>query len=46
LITFNTLDEDDVELGVQLGCNGIVHILFEPVDVQDENNPIALLERS
>ncbi len=46
LVTYNTLDEDDIELGVQLGCNGIVHILFEPIDPQDENNPIALLERS
>ena len=46
LVTYNTLDEDDVEFGVQLGCNGIVHILFEPVDPEDENNPIALLERS
>ncbi|MEQ1800228.1 MAG: XdhC family protein, partial [Lacibacter sp.] len=46
LVTYNTLDEDDVEFGVQLGCNGIVHILFEPIDSEDENNPIALLERS
>lgn len=46
LVTYNTLDEDDVEFGVQLGCNGIVHILFEPIDAEDENNPIALLERS
>ena len=46
LVTYNTLDEEDVEFGVQLGCNGIVHILFEPIDPHDENNPIALLERS
>lgn len=46
LVTYNTLDEDDVEFGVQLGCNGIVYILFEPIDAGDENNPIALLERS
>ncbi len=46
LVTYNTLEDDDVEFGVQLGCNGIVHILFEPIDPQDENNPIALLERA
>lgn len=46
LVTYNTLDEEDIEFGVQLGCNGIVHILFEPIDAEDENNPIALLERS
>src|SRR6476661_9699114 len=44
LVTYNTLDEDDVQFGVQLGCNGIVHILFEPI-IPDENNPIALLEK-
>jgi xanthine dehydrogenase accessory factor len=46
LVTYNTLDEDDVTMGVQLGCNGIVHILFEPVDPTNSNNPVALLERS
>ncbi|MEJ8843307.1 XdhC/CoxI family protein [Lacibacter sp. H375] len=46
LVTYNSMDEEDVEFGVQLGCNGIVHILFEPINAEDENNPIALLERS
>jgi xanthine dehydrogenase accessory factor len=46
LVTYNSMDDEDVEFGVQLGCNGIVHILFEPIDAEDENNPIALLERS
>jgi xanthine dehydrogenase accessory factor len=45
LVTYNTLDEDDVEFGVQLGCNGIVHILFEPIFPDKENNPISLLEK-
>jgi xanthine/CO dehydrogenase XdhC/CoxF family maturation factor len=46
LVTYNSMEDEDVEFGVQLGCNGIVHILFEPIDAADENNPIALLERS
>lgn len=45
LVTYNTLDEDDVQFGVQLGCNGIVHILFEPIDPTQANNPIALLKQ-
>lgn len=45
LVTYNTLDEDDVKFGVQLGCNGIVYILFEPIDPANKNNPIALLEK-
>lgn len=44
LVTYNTLDEDDATLGIQLGCNGIVHILFEPVDANNTNNPITFLE--
>jgi xanthine dehydrogenase accessory factor len=46
LVTYNTLDEDDVTMGVQLGCNGIVHILFEPIDPTNSDNPVDLLERS
>jgi xanthine dehydrogenase accessory factor len=43
LITYDTTDEDDAKFGVQLGCNGIVHILFEPIVETDELNPIAIL---
>lgn len=45
LVTYNTSDDDDVEVGVQLGCNGIVHILFEPIEPDKDNNPIAILEK-
>jgi len=45
LITYDTTGEGGSEFGVQLGCNGIVHILFEPIDIHDPNNPVALLER-
>jgi xanthine/CO dehydrogenase XdhC/CoxF family maturation factor len=44
LVTYDTTNEDDVQLGVQLGCNGIVHILFEPVDDRIEFHPIRLLK--
>jgi xanthine/CO dehydrogenase XdhC/CoxF family maturation factor len=44
LVTYDTTGEDDAELGIQLGCNGIVHILFEPVDAGDPNNPVCLLQ--
>ena len=32
LVVYDTTDEDDAKLGVQLGCNGIVSILFEPLN--------------
>jgi len=42
LITYDTSNEEDSDFGVQLGCNGIVHILFEYID-DEKNNPIDLL---
>ncbi|MFC4211253.1 XdhC family protein [Pedobacter lithocola] len=44
LVTYDTTDEDDAKFGVQLGCNGIVHILFEPIFAEDALNPIELLK--
>ncbi|MCJ8152735.1 XdhC family protein [Chryseobacterium sp. SSA4.19] len=45
LVTYDTSDEDAVEIGVQLGCNGIVHILFEYIDPENSENPVALLQK-
>ncbi|MBC7775042.1 MAG: XdhC family protein [Phycisphaerae bacterium] len=42
---YDTTDEED-NLGVQLGCNGIVYILFEPIKNEDVNNPIKLLKKA
>lgn len=44
LVTYDTNDEDDAKLGLGLGCNGIIHILIEPINNTEENNPITLLE--
>jgi xanthine dehydrogenase accessory factor len=46
LVTYDSMDEEDNTIGIQLGCNGIVYILFEPIDAVKENNPIALLEKA
>lgn len=44
LVTYDTTDEDDAQLGVGLGCNGIIHILLEPIQSEDANNPIHLIQ--
>src|SRR3984893_7870397 len=31
LVTYDTTDDDDAKFGVGLGCNGIIHILIEPI---------------
>lgn len=43
LVTYDTADDDDAKLGVGLGCNGIIHILIEPVN-NTQTNPITLLK--
>jgi xanthine/CO dehydrogenase XdhC/CoxF family maturation factor len=45
LVTYDTTDEDDAKLGAQLGCNGVIQVLFEPIDPGNPKNPIELLKR-
>jgi len=44
LVTYDTSDEDDAVIGAQLGCNGIIQVLFEPIDYSDRDNPCELLK--
>ena len=44
LITYDTSDDDDAIIGAQLGCNGIIQVLFEPLDYGDVSNPCELLK--
>ncbi|MDQ6901447.1 MAG: XdhC family protein [Bacteroidota bacterium] len=46
LVTYDTNDEDDATIGVQLGCAGIIQVLFEPINVNDHNNPTQLLRKA
>ncbi len=43
LISYDSTDEDDIQFGLHLGCNGVVHILFEPIKKDDSQNPVELL---
>ncbi|MBK5270329.1 MAG: XdhC family protein [Bacteroidia bacterium] len=46
LVTYDTNDEDDAKLGMWLGCNGIIQVLIEPIDILKPNNPIELLQKA
>lgn len=46
LVTYDTSDEDDAIIGAQLGCNGIIQVLFEPIDPGQKENPIELLKKA
>lgn len=45
LITYDTSDEDDAVIGAQLGCNGIIQVLFEPIRNDQKNNPMELIRK-
>jgi xanthine dehydrogenase accessory factor len=45
LVTYDTTDDDDAKLGVGLGCNGIIHILIEPIFTDNPHHPIQLFKK-
>jgi len=45
LVTYDTTDDDDAKFGVGLGCNGIIHILIEPIFPAKETSPITLFKQ-
>lgn len=46
LVTYDTSDEDDATIGIQLGCAGVIQVLFEPIQAGNPNNPIQLLRKA
>lgn len=46
IVTYDTTDEDDVSIGVQLGCAGIISVLFEPIVQSSFINPVLLLQKA
>lgn len=46
LVTYDTSDEDDAVIGAQLGCNGIIQVLFEPIDFENAYNACEMLQKA
>jgi len=44
LITYDTTEDDAYQIGVGLGCNGIIDVLFTPLRFQNKNNPVEVLK--
>ena len=44
LITYDTSEDDPHQIGVGLGCNGIIDVLFSPLDLNDKKNPVEILK--
>jgi xanthine dehydrogenase accessory factor len=45
LVTYDTTDDDDAVLGLGLGCNGVIQVLIQPVNNEQQNGPIQLLKK-
>ena len=45
LVTYDTSDEEDASIGVQLGCAGVIQVLMEPIDNARANHPVELLKK-
>lgn len=41
-VTYDTREESNQNLGIGLGCNGVIDVLIEPIDQSSADNPINL----
>lgn len=44
LITYDTSENDPHQIGVGLGCNGVIDVLFTPLDFANNQNPVEILK--
>ena len=40
-VTYDTREESNQNLGIGLGCNGVIDVLIEPIDEADQKNSIT-----
>lgn len=43
-VTYDTREESNQNLGISLGCNGVIDVLIEPIDHNDPANPVRTFE--
>lgn len=44
-VTYDTSEDSNQNLGIGLGCNGIIDVLIEPISTGTLHDPISLFER-
>ncbi len=44
MVTYDTTDDDPYQIGVGLGCNGIIDVLLAPINSEDPNNQVLTLQ--
>lgn len=45
IVTYDTRDEDSQDIGIGLGCNGLIDVMICPIDRSKPNNPIEQLKK-
>lgn len=45
IVVYDTTEDDPHQIGVGLGCNGRIEVLFTPIDRTDKNNQIEFLKQ-
>jgi xanthine dehydrogenase accessory factor len=45
LVRYDTTDDDKHQIGVGLGCEGVIDVLFMPIDVRNPENAVEQLRR-
>jgi xanthine dehydrogenase accessory factor len=43
-VTYDTREESNQNLGISLGCNGVIDVLIEPLKTHDPNNTVTIFE--
>lgn len=44
IVVYDTMDDDSHQIGVGLGCNGRIEVMFTPIDPDNPQNPIEFLK--
>jgi xanthine dehydrogenase accessory factor len=44
-VTYDTSEDSNQNLGIGLGCNGIIDVMIEPIDPSSQNNPVKQFEK-
>jgi xanthine/CO dehydrogenase XdhC/CoxF family maturation factor len=44
-VTYDTSEDSNQNLGIGLGCNGIIDVLIEPINKENDHDPIKLFQR-
>src|ERR1041385_1347586 len=44
-VTYDTREKSNQNLGIGLGCNGVIDVFIEPIDTSTNTNPMQLIDQ-